>query len=391
MSRPIRRVSADVDPEIDQAQPQTTTRAAQSARLHAFAWWGWAICAMVVLMCSYNPLLIVTSIAAVIFVVLQRRADDPWAGSLKAYLWVALIVLAIRLLFQLLVGGTFDDGIVLLRLPEIPLPEWMAGIRLGGDLTLDALLFTLYDAGRLAGLLICVGAANALANPKRALKSVPAAFHQISTAIVIGLTLLPQLIESGRRISRARQLRGTPTKSLRGLISLFIPVLTDGVDRSMALAASMESRGYGATKAGIDEQGKTLQSVTLILGALSLTFGTFALLSVPNAWPAAILILVGVGLGGFGLRAAGKRLAVTRFDADPWRTIESIVLACGVAALVLVLVLNAKIPGMRTPTSPPAWPEMPLAMLVIPMLLALPGILSPEPRARASRLNGATR
>lgn len=390
MSRPITRGIGDRQPTLLTAgqsaeSSQAVPAGRAGARLHAFAWWGWAICAMVVMMCSYNPLLIVTAVTAVIFVVLQCRSTDPWANSLKAYLWAAVIVLAIRLFFQLLVGGTFDTGQVLIRLPEVPLPDWMAGIRLGGDLTLDGLLFTLYDAGRLAGLLICVGAANALANPKRALKSVPAAFHQISTAIVIGLTLLPQLIESGRRISRARQLRGTPTKSLRGMVSLFIPVLADGVDRSMSLAASMESRGYGATKAGVDEHGKTMQSTTLIAAALSLTFGTFALLSVPNAWPAALLIVLGFVLGGIGLQAAGRRLAVTRFDADPWRLIETAVVGCGIAAMVLVLVLNAHTPAMRTSTSPAQWPELPLPMLLIPIFLALPGFFAPAPARGARR------
>ena len=55
----------------------------------------------------------------------------------------------------------------------MPLPDWAAGIRLLGPVTLEALLAGLYDGLRLATMLICVGAANALANPKRLLRSVP--------------------------------------------------------------------------------------------------------------------------------------------------------------------------------------------------------------------------
>ena len=57
---------------------------------------------------------------------------------------------------------------MLLDLPEIPLPDWAAGVRLLGPVTSEALLAGLYDGLRLAAIIICVGAANSLANPKRA-------------------------------------------------------------------------------------------------------------------------------------------------------------------------------------------------------------------------------
>ena len=152
--------------------------------IHPWAWWLWAIGAAVAVSLARNPLLLILLIAAVVFVVLQRRSQASWARSLGLYFALAGIVIAVRVLFQIVLGG-LREGTVLFTLPEIDLPRWAAGIRLGGPVTLEGLLYTIFDAGRLAGLLICIGAANTLANPKRTLRNVPAAFHQVATALVI--------------------------------------------------------------------------------------------------------------------------------------------------------------------------------------------------------------
>ena len=59
----------------------------------------------------------------------------------------------------------------------------------------------------LAVMLLCLGAANSLANPKQALRSVPAALYEASVAVVIALSVAPQLVESTQRVRRARRLR----------------------------------------------------------------------------------------------------------------------------------------------------------------------------------------
>ena len=119
-----------------------------------------------------NPLLLALVVAVVGFVVSARRGDAPWARGFAAFLVTGLIVIGIRVVFRMLLDGQYGEH-VLFTLPEIPLPEAAAGIRLGGAVSLEGMLAALYDGFRLATLLICVGAANVLANPKRLLKSVP--------------------------------------------------------------------------------------------------------------------------------------------------------------------------------------------------------------------------
>ena len=87
-------------------------------------------------------------------------------------------------------------------------PDWVAGVQLLGPVTVESLLAGLYDGLRLATIIICVGAANSLANPKRLLKSVPPALYEIGTALVVAVTIFPQLADSVRRVRAAQSLRG---------------------------------------------------------------------------------------------------------------------------------------------------------------------------------------
>ena len=95
-------------------------------------------------------------------------------------------------------------------------------------------------------MLACLGAANSLANPRRVLKSVPAALHDISVAVVIALSVFPQLIASAQRVRRARRLRGDTRKGIRALGAVLVPVLEDSVEMSMSLAPGWSPADTGA-------------------------------------------------------------------------------------------------------------------------------------------------
>ena len=134
-------------------------------------------------------------------------------------------------------------------------------------MTAESLLAGLYDGMRLAAVLICVGAANALANPRRLLAALPAALYEVGTALVVALAVFPQLAESLQRVRRARRLRGEPGRGTRGLRSLVVPVLEDALERSLKLAASMDARGYG--RSGSATAGQRRLTGTLLVGGLA--------------------------------------------------------------------------------------------------------------------------
>ncbi|MEZ5091025.1 MAG: hypothetical protein R2719_15765 [Micropruina sp.] len=134
--------------------------------LHPWAWWCWAIGIGIAVSGTTNPLLLSLIAVAVVTVVMLRRSASPWARSVRFYLLLALFVIGVRVFFRILLGGGSGET-VLFSLPSVPLPAWAAGITLGGPVTAEALAGTLYEGLRLAVMLLCIGAANALANPAR--------------------------------------------------------------------------------------------------------------------------------------------------------------------------------------------------------------------------------
>jgi energy-coupling factor transport system permease protein len=344
---------------------------------HPWAWWGWALGIAGAASLGTNPLLNALIALAIAAVALLRRTDDPWARSIGAYFVLAGFVLAIRLFFAI-VAGAGAGTTVLFTLPQVALPDWAAGIRLGGPVTAEPLAYTAYDSLRLGLILLCLGAANALANPKRALKSVPAALYEASVAVVIALSVAPQLVESTQRIRRAQRLRGGDGTGWRSVTRVVVPVLADAIDRSMSLAAGMEARGFGRTRA---PQRQPPAVTAGLIGAMMLaTFGGFLLLAgdTPQARGAAALCLV-AGCAGIvvGLRLSGRRLAVTRYRPDPWTLRDTGLVVAGLVALgaAAVLASTAWPEGyavMHPSTDPLTWPTLHPAMA--PILL---GALAP--------------
>ncbi|MCC6496361.1 MAG: energy-coupling factor transporter transmembrane protein EcfT [Propionibacteriaceae bacterium] len=340
--------------------------------MHPWAWWCWAIGIGLAVSGTTNPLLLALIATAMVAVVMLRRSNAPWARSVKAYLLLSLFVIGMRVFFQVLIGSGSGET-VLFALPEIPLPEWAAGIRLGGPVTAEGLVHTLYDALRLAVMLLCIGAANALANPRRALRSVPAALYEASVAVVVALSVAPQLIESAQRVHRARRLRGQTAKGLGALSTVAMPVLSDAIERSIALAAGMESRGFARTR-GLPVRGSLPVMLSAVLVSL---LGVFLLLST-SWWLLAVgLLLVGLAGTAWGLRRAGRALRVTAHRPDPWGARETLVAATGIGAAVLLLGLGWLDPGaaygaLHPSTDPLQWPELTAPMLAVVGLVLAP-------------------
>ncbi|WP_406639510.1 CbiQ family ECF transporter T component [Amycolatopsis sp. WGS_07] len=343
--------------------------------LHPGAWWVWALALAVAASRTTNPLLLALVIAVAGFVVVLRRGDAPWALAFRMYAWVAGVILLSRVLFRILIGGE-DGGHVLFTLPAIQLPSVAAGIQLLGPTSAEELLGGLYDGLRLATIVLCVGAANALANPKRLLKAVPGALYEVGTAVTVALSVAPQLVESVQRVRRARRLRAGRTRGLRFVKGIFVPVLADAMDRSLQLAAAMDSRGYGR-RGYLSPRVRMVIAICVLAGLVGVAVGVYGVLDGSASWLGVPMLVAGLALAAAGFILGGRQIRRTTYRPDPWRLPETLVALCGVATAVLVLLADPV--SLTTPASPPTWPELPLLPAVAVLIGLLPAWFAPRP------------
>lgn len=347
-----------------------------SRDLHPGAWWFWAMGLAAAATATTNPLLLLMIVGIAGVTVSLRRSDHPWSRSFRLYLFFGLLIVVIRVVFRVLLGGGYGT-VVLLDLPEIPLPGWVAGITLLGPVTLESVLAGLYEGMRLATIVICVGAANALANPKRLLKSMPPALYEIGSAVVVAVALLPQLADSLRRVRAARQLRGVPGSRVGRLRGIVVPVMEDALERSMSLAAGMDARGYGRAGDLTPAQRRTT-GVLMLTGLIGICVGTYALLDqTAPRWLVLPGLVGGAALAAGGFWAAGRRVHRTRYRPDRWRVAEIGVSLSGLAVAAGVLGLLRGDPILHPPLD--AVPTVTATALAVVMLGIIAASVSPPP------------
>ena len=362
----------------------TTPR--QPRLLHPAAWWGWATGVAIAASRTTNPLILVLLVSATAYVVASRRPPSPWSRSYVVFLRIGLFAIGVRVvLFALL--GTGSGTHVLVTLPQIPLPHWMAGVRLGGPVSLDGVLAATYDGLRLAVILLCVGAANTLTSPRRLLKSLPSALQEAGVAVTVALSFAPQAVASVGRLRAARRLRGRPDRGVRSLRGLAVPVLEGALDRSVDLAAAMDARGFGRRSA-MSRGVHVVVAGCVLGGATAIAASSYALVdtSAPSGLGLPVL-LAGAALVASGLVVGASRGGRTRYRPDPWRLPEWIVLACGVATVIVLA--NTATSALFPSTSPPRLPALPLSALLAVGFAVLPALLAPPLPAAAGRRTAA--
>jgi energy-coupling factor transport system permease protein len=348
--------------------------------LHPGAWWLWATGLATAASRTTNPLLLGLLLAVAGFVVAARRTDAPWAKAYGFYLRMGLVVIGIRIVFASVFGAPLP-GHVLGHLPEVHLPDWAAGVRLGGDVTLEGVMFAVYAGLQLATMLACVGAANALANPRRMLRAVPGALYEVGVAVVVALSFSPQLVEGVGRVRAARRLRGRAHTGVRGLRGVAMPVLEGALERSVDLAAAMDARGFGRT-AGDPGRRRRAGALTLA-GLLGVCAGLYGLLDAGSPGLLGLpLLAAGAGIAAVGLGAGGRRTSRSRYRPDLWGVREWLVSATGAVAAAGVLVVAAHDPSALNPsTSPLTAPGLPVVPALGVLVALLPAWLAPAPEA----------
>ncbi len=345
--------------------------------LHPGAWWIWALGLATAASRTLNPLLLALIIAVAGTVVSARKPDAPWGRSFMFFAKLGVAIIVVRVLVQLIFGAAIGTT-TLFTLPGLDLPDWMAGVRVGGPVTMESLLLAFYDGLRLATIIMCIGAANSLASPSRLLKSVPAALYEVGVSVVVALTFTPQLIADVTRVQSARHLRGRATRGPKAIAGAAMPVLEGALERSVTLAAAMDSRGYGR-RGDMGAQQKRVNAGLLTFGLVAACVGTYGLVSAGTPWfLSAPMLLLGLGASLLAISLSARNAVRSRYRPDPWWAPEWAVTGAGVGIGASFICAAWWFPaGMVTEVDPPTWPALP-ALAVVGLLLALtPAITAP--------------
>jgi energy-coupling factor transport system permease protein len=215
---------------------------------HPLTWWAGATAVAIAVVLAKSTmlnLLLVGGMACLVYLMNKRSAEQtPWSGGL----WFALKISAIIILIRTFIGvaiGVPVPGTTLFNLPILYLPDWMAGIRLGGAITQERLFFAVSEGVQIATLICLFATATSLTSPHRLLRQMPIFIYEFGVALVITTSVLPQLVASAGRIKSAQRMRGI---TRRGWSGVALALLEESLSRSLDLAAAMDSRGYGFSR-----------------------------------------------------------------------------------------------------------------------------------------------
>ncbi|HEY5049535.1 MAG TPA: CbiQ family ECF transporter T component [Acidothermaceae bacterium] len=346
--------------------------------LHPGAWWAWSLALATAATRTTNPIVLLLLVAVAAFTVSARRSPQS-SRSFGLFLRLGLLVLAVRVVFDIVFGAQ-PTGHVLVRVPTVPLPGWAAGLHLGGNITVQGMLTAVYGGLQLATLLVCVGSANALASPRRLLRAMPGALYEAGVAITVAMSFAPQLAAASVRVRRARRLRGRPASGVRSWLGIALPVLEDALERSIELAAAMDSRGFGRRGAA-SALRRRLVSSAVVVGLVAVAIAVYELLDATSPTLIGLpLLVVGTVIACCAVLFGGRQPTRTKYRPDSWQVPEWIVIASGVAALAGMLVAGRLYPGsLYTTTYPLVVPQLPWPALVGLVLALIPAwVTSPK-------------
>ena len=116
-----------------------TRRPAAARRLlHPGAWWAWALGLAAGASRTTNPLILLLLVGAAALVVHERRPEAPWSRSFAMFVRLGVAVVVIRVAVQVLFGAELGSTVIL-PLPGVALPAFLAGIPLSSRQQLEAL------------------------------------------------------------------------------------------------------------------------------------------------------------------------------------------------------------------------------------------------------------
>lgn len=348
---------------------------------HPVAWLLWLAAAGSAALLTRNPLYITILLVTtgLTFSVLRRVVPQPTQGW-SLFLRAGLVLVVITVVFNAL---TVHFGrVVIWQLPS----NWPV---IGGDITLEAILYGVSTGLSLFLLLLIFATFNVGIDQARLLRMVPRSFYVVGVVTSIAVTFVPQMLVRLQNIRDVQRLRGHRPRGIRDLGPLFLPLLTTGMEGAIQLAESMEARGFNSTNAVTPARHLVLVRSGLALALGLLLLGVFA----NTYWSGTQPWAVGAIAGGLGLLVwlfwlQGQQVKRSRYQRWIWRRRDTLLsLVCGPVLLVVLGVRWTAPAALRYYPYPPfaPWPAFEPLLGAVLALLVVAAMLVPhhDPRGAA--------
>lgn len=253
-------------------------------------------------------------------------SDDPWTSvvailaasavaatgdkksTFKGFFVLGIFALLMRTVLFTLTGHTGPP--ILFHLPQIQLPGLFGGITLGGPVSVQVVLSAIVEGLRLLAAMSILGAFLATADIVDLLRLVPSFLFEAGLVVNIALVFAPQLARTATDVRDAQKMRGIGTKGHKALRPLFVPVLATALERSVSLAESMDSRGFGFK--GPNPRVEIRPSVALWSGIGLAVCSSLWAMGIVEIWTIGPAVLGGLVLF-WSLRRVGKTSVRTRY------------------------------------------------------------------------------
>ncbi len=293
------------------------------ADLDPHVWALWLVVGAALTMFTRNPLYLLLLLAI-------SRTVDGVCGNRSAQSWslpfwrISIMIVLFSMAFNMLMAHAGNT--VLFRFPQ---SWWLVG----GPITLEAAVFGFVSGLSLVTLLSFFLAFSHAVPPHRLIQLVPRALHELGLVTLIAVTFLPETIRQQQRIREAQAIRGNQRKGLAGWQPVVIPLLVGGLERSLNLAETMVSRGFGSTETTQQSTGaRLLLGLSLVLalgGALWLAWGGL------QGW---IIVAAGVALVAAAYWLIGRNVHHTRYRPQTWTWRDTVVVVAVLVPLLLLIV-----------------------------------------------------
>jgi energy-coupling factor transport system permease protein len=209
-------------------------------------------------------------------------------------------------------------------------------------LTLEALIYGLMNGLVLGNIFTAFMVLNLVLPTHSLVRLIPRAYYSLAIVISIAITFLPVTRRQLQLVIEAQAIRGKGMRGVGDYLALIMPVLENGLERSVQLAETLTARGFASAETENQSsryQWGTLAGLVLILAGW--------ILNLDPEWRDTGILLVPTGclLVGGMLWAGGRGSRRTSYRKETWRWLDGLAIACAAGNMLIVMEL---IPGLDT-------------------------------------------